>query len=90
MVKSVRSAWFGMFQRAERPTSAGAIDIYATHSLVVLPDGKLMYARNASLAAAKDVLAAQRAAERRMREAREARVFGEATRIANSVAEPAR
>lgn len=90
MVKSVRSAWFGIFQRAERPTTVGSVEKYATHSLVVLPDGQLMYARNASLAAAKDVLAAQRAAERRAREAREARVLGEANRVAFGAAEPTR
>ena len=42
---------------------------YPTHSLVVLPDGQLMYVRRASLTAAKDLLAAQRAAERRTRAA---------------------
>lgn len=77
MVKSIRSAWlsvFSGFQRAERQpdvsTDVGHMDKYPTHALVVLPDGQLMYARNASLVAAKDVLAAQRAAERRMQSAR--------------------
>jgi len=64
MVKSLRSAWFGIFQQVERK-QIGA-EHYPTHEHVVLPDGQLMYVRTASLAAAKDLLAAQRAVERRM------------------------
>jgi hypothetical protein len=64
MVKSLRSAWFGIFQQVER-RQIGA-EHYPTHAHVVLPDGQLMYLRTASLAAAKDLLAAQRAVERRM------------------------
>lgn len=64
MVKSLRSAWFGIFQQVERrPIGA---EHYPTHARVILPDGQLMYLRTASLAAAKDLLAAQRAVERRM------------------------
>ena len=64
MVKSLRSAWFGMFQQVERK-QIGA-EHYPTHEHVVLPDGQLMYVHTASLAAAKDLLAAQRAIEQRM------------------------
>ena len=46
---------------------------YPTHTRVVLADGQLMNVRNASLAAAKDLLAAQRAVERRMQAERVAR-----------------
>ncbi|HEU5343369.1 MAG TPA: hypothetical protein VFU60_03400 [Ktedonobacterales bacterium] len=79
MQKRVRAGWFGLFQRAEpmerrerathgaHPITTGALERYPTHSCVVLPDGQLMYVRHADLAAAKDLLAAQRAAERRMR-----------------------
>ncbi len=80
-MKSLRSAWFGMFQRAQdlpvggsagRATRAGDAERYPTHARVVLPDGQLMYVRHASLAAAKDMLAAQRSIERRMQAEREA------------------
>lgn len=64
MVKSLRSAWFGMFQQVER--SPFAAERSATHERVILPDGQLMYVQTASLAAAKDLLAAQRAVEQRM------------------------
>lgn len=75
MIKSLKSAWVGLF-RAERgdvmssPSGAYArgVERYPTHTRVVLPDGQLMNVRNASLAAAKDLLAAQRAAERRLAE----------------------
>ncbi len=93
MVKNVRSAWFGIvgaLQRAKSPTSTGNTGKYATHSLVALPDGQLMYARNASLVAAKDVFAAQRAAERRMREARLAHLLTEATQSESGAAESTR
>lgn len=76
MQKRVRAGWFGLFQRVERgertahgahPANADVMERYPTHSCVVLPDGQLMYVRHADLAAAKDLLAAQRAAERRTR-----------------------
>ena len=72
MQKQARAGWSGVFQgmegdeRAAHRAAAGVTDPYPTHSLVVLPDGQLMYVRHASLAAAKDLLAAQRAAERRI------------------------
>lgn len=75
MQKRVQAGWFGLFQRTERDERStqarrtathGAR--YPTHAYVVLPDGQLMRVRNASLAAAKDALAAQRAIERRLRE----------------------
>ena len=79
MIKSLRGAWFGLFQRVERPVTvtasgayARATESYPTHSRVVLPDGRLMYVRDASLAAAKDLLAAQRAIERRAQQERTA------------------
>ncbi|HEX8997439.1 MAG TPA: hypothetical protein VF812_15535 [Ktedonobacterales bacterium] len=82
MVKSMRSVWLGLFQRVEsqpvdvRASGAarGGAERYPTHARVVLPDDQLMTVRHASLAAAKDLLAAQRAAERRMAAARSARV----------------
>lgn len=80
MIKSMKSAWLGLFgiERGAVTTSpsgafARRIDRYPTHTRVVLPDGQLMNVRNASLAAAKDLLAAQRAAERRLQGGRVAR-----------------
>lgn len=67
MQKRARVGWFGLFQREERGERAahgahlaytGPLERYPTHSLVVLPDGQLMYVRRASLTAAKDLLAA--------------------------------
>ncbi|HEX8995930.1 MAG TPA: hypothetical protein VF812_07860 [Ktedonobacterales bacterium] len=46
---------------------SGERELLASHSPVILPDGQLMYVRNASLAAAKDLLARQRAIERHQR-----------------------
>ena len=87
MIKGLRGAWLGLFQRAESPatvTASGSYvrvaDKYPTHSRVVLPDGRLMYVRNASLAAAKDLLAAQRSIERRAREERTAYLLRDAAR----------
>lgn len=75
MQKRVQAGWFGLFQRTERSAQAGRAASaaaprarYPTHAYVVLPDGQLMRVRNASLTAAKDALAAQRAIERRLRE----------------------
>ena len=74
MQKRVQAGWFGLFQRTERDgRSAQAVreavggERYPTHAMIILPDGQLMRVRNASLAAAKDALAAQRAIERRLR-----------------------
>ena len=74
-MKSLKSAWLGVF-RTERgsvmssPSGASVrgVQRYPTHTRVILPGGQLMNVRNASLAAAKDLLAAQRAAERRLAE----------------------
>jgi hypothetical protein len=73
MIKSLKSAWFGLFgvERGTVTSSASGAYVrraerYPTHTRVVLPNGQLMNVRNASLAAAKDLLAAQRAAEQRM------------------------
>lgn len=82
MVKSLRSAWLGLFQRSEIETTASGAqrritERYPTHARVVLPDGQLMYVRHASLAAAKDLLAAQNAIERRTRAERESRLMRE-------------
>lgn len=63
--------------RAQRRT----VERYPSEVCVTLPDGQLMYVRNASLAAAKDLLAAQRAAARRIASQREAHVLGKATEI---------
>ncbi|HZC06566.1 MAG TPA: hypothetical protein VE338_13100 [Ktedonobacterales bacterium] len=90
MVKSVRSAWFGMFERVERTSSVSRVEPYPTHTAVVLAEGQLMYVRNASLASAKDLLAAQHAIERRVREERQARLLREATGIAHSATEATR
>jgi hypothetical protein len=82
MVKNLRSAWLGLFQRSEIETTASGAqrriaERYPTHTRVVLPDGQLMHVRNASLAVAKDLLAAQNAIERRMRAERESRLMRE-------------
>lgn len=66
---NIVSAWVGGRTRAERGGQArnrGAMAKYPTETRVVLADGQIMNVRNASLAAAKDLLAAQRAVERRM------------------------
>lgn len=78
MQQRVQAGWFGLFQRTERAersaqtgraaSAASSGARYPTHAYVVLPDGQLLHVRNASLAAAKDALAAQRAIERRLRE----------------------
>lgn len=74
---SIVSAWFGKSRAAQtqqmrRATNVGKVDRYPSHHLAVLPDGQLMEVRVASLAAAKDLLAAQHAVERRQRAEREA------------------
>ena len=56
---------------------------YPTHTLVMLPDGQLVRVRKASLAAAKDLLTARNAIERRQREVRASRVVREAAEAAN-------
>jgi len=59
--------------------NSGQVDRFPTHTRVVLPDGNIMLVRVASLAAAKDLLAAQRAAERKLAAQRAARVRREVT-----------
>jgi len=75
-------AWKKSKAEAERAAMKnGQVDRFPTHTRVVLPDGNIMLARVASLAAAKDVLAAQRAAERKLAAHRETRMFGEVAQI---------
>lgn len=93
MIKSLRSAWFGLFQRAERQpvetrassAARGGVERFPTHARVVLPDGQLMSVRHASLAAAKDLLAAQRATERRLAAERSSRLMREIERVITEV-----
>ena len=66
---------------SERAQAVRTNERYPSEVCVTLPDGQLMYVRNASLAAAKDLLAAQRAAERRIAAQREARLLRQATEI---------
>lgn len=61
--------------------NAGAAEAFPTHTRVVLHDGTMMLVRVASLSAAKDLLAAQRAVERRLAAHRERALMTEATRI---------
>ena len=69
--------------QTERAATHGAqLERFPTHSRVVLPDGAIMLVRVASLAAAKDLLAAQRAAARRLAAQRDARILDEVGRIA--------
>jgi hypothetical protein len=88
MIKSLRSAWFGIFQQVER-RQIGA-EHYPTHAHVILPDGQLMYLRTASLAAAKDLLAAERAIERRMHADHAAQGLHAAPDLREFAAEPSR
>lgn len=80
---SIARTMFGWGRPAtsERAQTTRTSERYPSEVCVTLPDGKLMYVRNASLAAAKDLLAAQRAAERRIAAQREARLLREATEI---------
>lgn len=79
MFKTIMRAWGGKTASgAEVAMGAEGARLrqgerYPTHTLVTLPDGQLMYVRNASLAAAKDLLAARNTIERRQREERAAR-----------------
>lgn len=61
--------------------NSSAVDRYPTSTCVTLPDGRLMYVRKASLVAAKDLLAAQRAAERRLAQLRQERLMREVSEI---------
>jgi len=81
---SITRSIFGWSAPATRAnaTRGGQVERYATSTCVTLPDGKLMYVRNASLAAAKELLAAQRAAERRIALEREARLLWQASEVA--------
>ena len=77
-------AWRKAQAQAERTAKKSALG-YPTHTRVILPDGDIMLVRVASLAAAKDLLAAQRAAERKLTAQREARMMSEITRIVENV-----
>ncbi len=61
--------------------NSGQMESFPTHTRVVLPDGNIMLVRVASLSAAKDLLAAQRAAERKLAAQREARMMREVSGI---------
>jgi hypothetical protein len=75
-------AWRGSEAEAEcEAERGGQVDRFPAHSRVVLPDGDIMLVRAASLSAAKDLLAAQRAAERRLAAYRDSRLFGEVAQI---------
>ncbi len=71
--------------QAEREAkNSGLVDRFPTHTRVVLPDGDIMLVRVASLAAAKDLLAAQRAVERKLAAHREARMISEIAEIVDA------
>ncbi len=72
---------WGKANTSERAQRAGTTERYPSEVCVTLPGGQLMYVRNASLAAAKDLLAAQRAAERRIAAQRAARVMRDAVDV---------
>lgn len=76
-------AWRGSKAQARRTAQAsrGQVDRFPTHTRVVLSDGDIMLVRVASLTAAKDLLAAQRAAQRELAAYRGSRLFGEVTKI---------
>ncbi len=79
-------AWRKAQAQAEHTAkNSGLVGRYPTHTRVILPDGNIMFVRVASLAAAKDLLAAQRAAERKLTAQREARMMSEITGIVESV-----
>ena len=81
---SIARSIFGWSKPATQahPTHGGQIERYATATCVTLLDGQLMYVRNTSLAAAKDLLAAQRAAERRIAAQRQERLLRQAGEVA--------
>ncbi|HEX8995911.1 MAG TPA: hypothetical protein VF812_07765 [Ktedonobacterales bacterium] len=77
------SAWLGGLLGVDRKRgvrNVGAVETYATETRVVLADGRIMHVRNASLAAAKDLLAAQRAIERRVAAQRQERLARDGAR----------
>ena len=79
-------AWRKAQDQAEHTAkNNGLVGRYPTHTRVILPDGNIMLVRVASLTAAKDLLAAQRAAERKLTAQREARMMSEITGIVESV-----
>ncbi len=79
---SIASAVFQWWRPAARVSKIShEVERFPTHSRVVLPDGQIMLVRMASLAAAKDLLAAQRAAERRIGAQRETHLMGEVMRV---------
>lgn len=75
MFKTIRNIWNGSDSVALGAEGARTRqgECYPTDALVTLPDGQLMRVRNASLAAAKDLLAARNTIERRQREERATR-----------------
>jgi hypothetical protein len=78
-------AWRKSRTQAKRQSRDGDhVGRFSTHTRVALVGGRIMLVRVASLAAAKDLLAAQRAAERRLADRREARALSEAARIAEN------
>ena len=81
---SIARSIFGWNKSATqaRPARGGQVERYATSTCVTLPDGRLMYVRNTSLAAAKELLAAQRAAERRIAAQRAERLLRQAGEVA--------
>lgn len=63
------ATWLGGLIGADRDhqtRNVGMVEAYPSQTRIVLADGQIVNVRNASLAAAKDLLAAQRAVERRM------------------------
>ena len=71
-------AWRKTKAYAERAAKdRGQLDRFPTHTRATLPDGTIMLVRVASLTAAKDLLAAQRAAERELAARRDVRALGE-------------
>ncbi len=80
---SIAQTLFGLGRPAtsESAQASRTSERYPSEVRVMLPDGRLMSVRNASLTAAKDLLAAQHAAERRIAAQRQARLLREATAI---------
>ncbi len=64
-------------KRGRAAKHEGSWDYFATHTQVVLSDGAIIPVRVASLTAAKDLLAAQRAAERTLARWRNSRMMRE-------------
>jgi hypothetical protein len=75
----------GQAQVERRAKTNGTPERFPSHTRAILPDGSIMLVRVASLAAAKDLLAAQRAAERKLTAQREARMMREVAGIVEAV-----